>query len=106
MGHLQEGLSIIILQNAFSIAFYIRILHIIMNCEMNRLFDVLWHLYKCRILRQVPAMTLIANMIWFPNEYLLIKCPQMANHLDKKALHVVTQHRQTWLSQKVAALPK
>ena len=48
---------------------------------------------------QVPGITLFANMIWFPNEFILMKCPQLANCLDKKALATVTAHRHMWLTQ-------
>ena len=45
-------------------------------------------------------------MIWFANEFILMKCPQLANSLDKKALSAVAAHRQGWLAQTVQSISR
>lgn len=51
-------------------------------------------------------VTLVGNVVWFPNEFLRLKCPQMGKALDKKALQTVLQHRQSWLQQRTQTLTK
>ncbi|CAH1784090.1 unnamed protein product, partial [Owenia fusiformis] len=61
----------------------------------KKIFKSLWDIYK-----KVPAVNLIGNILWLPNEFLLTKLPHMAKALDKKARQAVLTHRQTWLQTK------
>ncbi|KAL6084194.1 hypothetical protein STEG23_012493, partial [Scotinomys teguina] len=37
----------------------------------------------------VPAITLTANIIWFPDNFLIHKMPAAAKLVDRKGLHVI-----------------
>ena len=55
---------------------------------------------------QIPGITLVGHIVWFPNEYLLQKLPNMAKALDKKAQLAVNQARAQWLQAKAQILTK
>ncbi|XP_045443526.1 WASH complex subunit 4 isoform X7 [Pipistrellus kuhlii] len=55
---------------------------------------------------QVPAITLTANIIWFPDNFLIQKIPAAAKLLDRKSLQAIKIHRDTFLQQKAQSLTK
>ncbi|PNF21208.1 hypothetical protein B7P43_G05087, partial [Cryptotermes secundus] len=55
---------------------------------------------------QIPAVTLVGNMLWFPEQFLLAHLTNMAKLIDKKAQQTVQSRRQTYLQQKSQSLPK
>lgn len=55
---------------------------------------------------QVPAVTLIANIIWFPDTFLIAKVPAGAKMMDKKSLQTIRAHRDTYLQQRAQTLTK
>uniref|UniRef100_A0A8I5MUV3 WASH complex subunit 4 n=1 Tax=Papio anubis TaxID=9555 RepID=A0A8I5MUV3_PAPAN len=55
---------------------------------------------------QVPAITLTANIIWFPDSFLIQKIPAAAKLLDRKSLQAIKIHRDTFLQQKAQSLTK
>lgn len=55
---------------------------------------------------QVPAITLTANIIWFPDNFLIHKMPAAAKLLDRKSLQAIKIHRDTFLQQKAQSLNK
>uniref|UniRef100_A0A8C2WX21 WASH complex subunit 4 n=1 Tax=Cyclopterus lumpus TaxID=8103 RepID=A0A8C2WX21_CYCLU len=58
------------------------------------------------ICKKVPAVTLTANIIWFPDAFLLAKVPAAAKLMDKKSLQSIRAHRDTYLQQRAQALTK
>lgn len=58
------------------------------------------------LLLQVPAVTLTANIIWFPDVFLLAKVPAAAKLMDKKSLQAIRAHRDTYLQQRALTLTK
>lgn len=67
------------------------------------------HLMICppvRLLFQAPAITLTANIIWFPDNFLIQKIPAAAKLLDRKSLQAIKIHRDTFLQQKAQSLTK
>ncbi|XP_064632766.1 WASH complex subunit 4-like isoform X2 [Lineus longissimus] len=67
----------------------------------KKVFKQLWDIYK-----RVPTITLIGNVVWFANDFLLQKLPHMAKALDKKAQMTVVSQRQTWLQQRAQNIAK
>jgi hypothetical protein len=55
---------------------------------------------------QIPAVTLVGNILWFPEQFLLSHLTHMAELIDKKAQQTVQSRRQTYLQQKAQSLPK
>ncbi|EGV93842.1 UPF0681 protein KIAA1033 [Cricetulus griseus] len=55
---------------------------------------------------QVPAITLTANIIWFPDNFLIHKMPAAAKLVDRKSLQAIKIHRDTFLQQKAQSLTK
>lgn len=55
---------------------------------------------------QVPAVTLIANIIWFPDAFLIAKVPAAAKLMDKKSLQGIRAQRDTYLQQRAQTLTK
>ncbi|XP_012874568.1 PREDICTED: WASH complex subunit 7 [Dipodomys ordii] len=55
---------------------------------------------------QVPAITLTANIIWFPDNFLIQKIAAAAKLLDRKSLQAIKVHRDTFLQQKAQSLTK
>nr|XP_021496600.1 WASH complex subunit 4 isoform X2 [Meriones unguiculatus] len=58
------------------------------------------------ICKKVPAITLTANIIWFPDNFLIRKIPAAAKLLDRKGLQAIKIHRDTFLQQKAQSLTK
>lgn len=58
------------------------------------------------LLFQAPAITLTANIIWFPDNFLIQKIPAAAKLLDRKSLQAIKIHRDTFLQQKAQSLTK
>ncbi|KAG5273076.1 hypothetical protein AALO_G00147380 [Alosa alosa] len=56
--------------------------------------------------KKVPAVTLTANIIWFPDAFLINKVPPAAKLMDKKSLQSIRAHRDTFLQQKAQSLTK
>ncbi|XP_053377942.1 WASH complex subunit 4-like isoform X3 [Mercenaria mercenaria] len=61
----------------------------------KKIFKSLWDIYK-----KIPAVHLLGNVVWFPNQFLLDKLPHMVKVLDKKAQASVKQSQEGWLQQK------
>lgn len=80
------------------VALYILHFHVFRAID-KKTFKLLWDLYK-----KIPCVVLIGNIVWYPNDFLYAKLPQMANALDKKALAAVATSRQTWLQQQTQLL--
>lgn len=55
---------------------------------------------------QIPAVTLYANIVWFPEQFLLFHIPQLNKVIDKKAQQQVSAARQAFLNLKAQSLPK
>lgn len=58
------------------------------------------------LLFKVPAVTLTANIIWFPDTFLVNKIPAAAKLMDKKSLQAIRSSRDTFLQQKAQTLTK
>ncbi|XP_060770735.1 WASH complex subunit 4 [Neoarius graeffei] len=65
-------------------------------------------LYKALldVCKKVPAVTLTANIIWFPDTFLVNKIPAAAKLMDKKSLQAIRSSRDTFLQQKAQTLTK
>ncbi|KAK3584050.1 hypothetical protein CHS0354_031097 [Potamilus streckersoni] len=61
----------------------------------KKVFKTLWDVYK-----KVPAIHLIGNVMWFPNQFLLAKIPQLTKIVDKKAAMTVRAHQDAWIQGK------
>lgn len=58
----------------------------------RKIYRSLWDIHK-----KLPAVTLSGNTLWFPDNFLLSKFPDMAKTLDKKAQSGVVTNRQNYL---------
>ncbi|GFG31853.1 hypothetical protein Cfor_02661 [Coptotermes formosanus] len=67
----------------------------------KKLFRQLWELT-----RKIPAVNLVGNILWFPEQFLLAHLTHMAKLIDKKTQEAVKSRRQTYLQQKAQSLPK
>ncbi|XP_021927247.1 WASH complex subunit 4 isoform X2 [Zootermopsis nevadensis] len=67
----------------------------------RKLFKQLWDLNK-----RIPAVTLVGNILWFPEQFLLTHLTHMAKLIDKKTQQIVQTRRQAYLQQKAQSLPK
>lgn len=67
----------------------------------KKVFKQLWDVNK-----KIPAVTLYANIIWFPEQFLLYHMPQLNKVIDKKAQQQVSAARQAFLTLKAQSLPK
>ncbi|XP_041350230.1 WASH complex subunit 4-like isoform X3 [Gigantopelta aegis] len=67
----------------------------------KRLFKSIWDVYK-----KIPCIHLIGNVVWFPNDFLTNKLPNLAQFLDRKALSAVLPAQQAWLAQKTQMLTR
>lgn len=56
--------------------------------------------------KKVPAVTLAANIIWFPDTFLINKVPAAAKLMDKKSLQSIRSSRDVFLQQKAQTLMK
>ncbi|XP_055882277.1 WASH complex subunit 4-like isoform X2 [Biomphalaria glabrata] len=61
----------------------------------KRIFKPIWDVY-----RKIPCVHLIGNVVFFPNEFLLIRLPKASQFLDKKSQQAVTQQIQGWLTSR------
>ncbi|XP_015922482.2 WASH complex subunit 4 [Parasteatoda tepidariorum] len=61
----------------------------------KKFFKSLWDIYK-----KVPAVPLIANIMWFPDMFLLTRLPLVARSVDRKSQDAVKLSRQSYLLQK------
>lgn len=55
---------------------------------------------------QVPAVTLTANIVWFPDTFLIAKVPAAAKLMDKKSLQACRAQRDAVLQQRAQTLTK
>ncbi|XP_076863449.1 WASH complex subunit 4 isoform X1 [Brachyhypopomus gauderio] len=67
----------------------------------KKLYKSLLDVYK-----KVPAVTLTANIIWFPDTFLINKVPAAAKLLDKKSVQTIRTSRDVFLQQKAQTLTK
>ncbi|XDV52826.1 hypothetical protein PO909_021481 [Leuciscus waleckii] len=58
------------------------------------------------VCKKVPAVTLAANIIWFPDTFLINKVPAAAKLLDKKSIQSIRSSRDAFLQQKAQTLMK
>ncbi|TWW75650.1 WASH complex subunit 4 [Takifugu flavidus] len=58
------------------------------------------------ICKKVPAITLTANIIWFPDTFLINKVPAAAKLMDKKSLQSIRAQRDAYLLQRSQTLTK
>uniref|UniRef100_A0A8C4ZNH3 WASH complex subunit 4 n=1 Tax=Gadus morhua TaxID=8049 RepID=A0A8C4ZNH3_GADMO len=58
------------------------------------------------VCKKVPAVTLTANILWFPDNFLSTKVQAAAKMLDKKSLQAIKAQRDTYLLHKSQALTK
>uniref|UniRef100_A0A672RQ52 WASH complex subunit 4 n=1 Tax=Sinocyclocheilus grahami TaxID=75366 RepID=A0A672RQ52_SINGR len=56
--------------------------------------------------KKVPAVTLAANIIWFPDTFLINKVPAAAKLVDKKSIQSIRSSRDAYLQQKAQTLMK
>ncbi|KAM6961159.1 WASH complex subunit 4 [Aplochiton taeniatus] len=65
-------------------------------------------LYKALldVCKKVPAVTLTANIIWFPDTFLIAKVPAAAKLMDKKSLQGIKAQRDMYLQQRAQTLTK
>ncbi|KAJ0069384.1 hypothetical protein NL108_004201, partial [Boleophthalmus pectinirostris] len=58
------------------------------------------------ICKKVPAVTLTANIIWFPDTFLVSKVPAAAKLMDKKSIQSIKAQRDAYLQQRAQTLSK
>ncbi|RXN19076.1 WASH complex subunit 7 [Labeo rohita] len=58
------------------------------------------------VCKKVPAVTLAANIIWFPDTFLINKVPAAAKLMDKKSIQSIRSSRDAFLQQKAQTLMK
>nr|XP_055047573.1 WASH complex subunit 4 [Misgurnus anguillicaudatus] len=58
------------------------------------------------VCKKVPAVTLVANIVWFPDTFLTNKVPAAAKLMDKKSLQTIISNRDAYLQQKAQMLIK
>ena len=58
------------------------------------------------MLFQIPTVTLVGNVLWFPEQFLLGHLTHMAKLIDKKTQQSVQGRRQAYLQQKAQSLLK
>ncbi|KAK7791494.1 hypothetical protein R5R35_008848 [Gryllus longicercus] len=61
----------------------------------KKLFKQLWDLHK-----KIPVVTLIGNVLWVPENFLLAHLPVIAKTMDKKAQQTLVTSRSNYLHQK------
>ncbi|CAL1541419.1 unnamed protein product [Lymnaea stagnalis] len=61
----------------------------------KRVFKIVWDVY-----RKIPCVHLIGNVVFFPNEFILIRLPNAQQLLDRKSQLAVTQQSQNWLTSR------
>ncbi|XP_054974336.1 WASH complex subunit 4 isoform X2 [Sorex araneus] len=78
----------------------------VLHFQIFRTVDKKFYKSLLDICKKVPAITLTANIIWFPDNFLIQKVPAAAKLLDRKSLHAIKIHRDTFLQQKAQSLTK
>lgn len=61
----------------------------------KRIFKIIWDVYK-----KIPCVHMVGNVVFFPNEFLLIRLPNAQQLLDRKTQLAVQQAGQTWLASR------
>ncbi|XP_043822433.1 WASH complex subunit 4 isoform X2 [Dromiciops gliroides] len=79
---------------------------LVLHFQIFRTVDKRLYKSLLDICKKVPAITLTANIIWFADNFLIQKMPAAAKLLDKKSLHAIKTHRDTFLQQKAQSLTK
>ncbi|KXJ13484.1 WASH complex subunit 7 [Exaiptasia diaphana] len=59
----------------------------------KKFFKLIWDVYK-----KVPAINLVGDIMFFPNEFLLRKIPHLTKSVDKKQMSAVAVSRETYLN--------
>uniref|UniRef100_A0A8D1B7F1 WASH complex subunit 4 n=1 Tax=Sus scrofa TaxID=9823 RepID=A0A8D1B7F1_PIG len=78
----------------------------VLHFQIFRTVDKKFYKSLLDICKKVPAITLTANIIWFPDNFLIQKIPAAAKMLDKKSLQAIKAYRDTFLQQKAQSLTK
>ncbi|XP_023487584.1 WASH complex subunit 4 isoform X2 [Equus caballus] len=78
----------------------------VLHFQIFRTVDKKFYKSLLDICKKVPAITLTANIIWFPDNFLIQKMPAAAKLLDRKSLQAIKIHRETFLQQKAQSLTK
>ncbi|XP_055973291.1 WASH complex subunit 4 isoform X2 [Sorex fumeus] len=78
----------------------------VLHFQIFRTVDKKFYKSLLDICKKVPAITLTANIIWFPDNFLIQKVPAAAKLLDRKSLQAIKVHRDTFLQQKAHSLTK
>uniref|UniRef100_A0A8I5NMN9 WASH complex subunit 4 n=1 Tax=Papio anubis TaxID=9555 RepID=A0A8I5NMN9_PAPAN len=78
----------------------------VLHFQIFRTIDKKFYKSLLDICKKVPAITLTANIIWFPDSFLIQKIPAAAKLLDRKSLQAIKIHRDTFLQQKAQSLTK
>ncbi|XP_053318537.1 WASH complex subunit 4 isoform X2 [Spea bombifrons] len=58
------------------------------------------------VCKKVPAITLIANVIWYADNFLIQKVPAAAKLMDRKSLHSIKAQREGYLQTRAQSLTK
>ncbi|CAG5126289.1 unnamed protein product, partial [Candidula unifasciata] len=67
----------------------------------KRIFRLLWDVYK-----KIPCVHLIGNVLFFPNEFIIVRLPNVQQLLDRKSQIAVQQQNQAWLATKTQSLSR
>lgn len=78
----------------------------VLHFQIFRTVDKKFYKSLLDICKKVPAITLTANIIWFPDNFLIQRIPAAAKLLDRKSLQAIKMHRDTFLQQKAQSLTK
>ncbi|KAL1765525.1 WASH complex subunit 7 isoform X1 [Sigmodon hispidus] len=78
----------------------------VLHFQIFRTVDKKFYKSLLDICKKVPAITLTANIIWFPDNFLIHKMPAAAKLLDRKSFQAIKIHRDTFLQQKAQSLTK
>lgn len=78
----------------------------VLHFHIFRSIDKKFYKALLDVCKKVPAVTLTANIIWFPDTFLVAKVPAGAKLMDKKSLQAIKAHRDTYLQQRAQTLTK
>ncbi|XP_074863985.1 WASH complex subunit 4 isoform X3 [Carettochelys insculpta] len=78
----------------------------VLHFQIFRTVDKKFYKSLLDIGKKVPAITLTANIIWFPDNFLVQKMPAAAKLLDRRSHHTIKTHRESFLQQKAQSLTK
>ncbi|XP_059151833.1 WASH complex subunit 4-like isoform X4 [Physella acuta] len=59
----------------------------------KRIFKLIWDMY-----RKIPCVHLIGNVVFSPNEFVLLRLPNASQLLERKAVQAASQQSQAWLT--------